>query len=50
MTETVVKNHAAKFGEEFKGAAMDRAFYDSEKNKKLEGKYHVSDPAHGGSK
>jgi IS5 family transposase len=42
MTETVVKKHAAVFGEEFKGAAMDRAFYDCEKNKELEDKFQVT--------
>jgi IS5 family transposase len=42
MTAMVVKNHAAVFGKEFKGAAMDRAFYDEEKNKELEDKYHIT--------
>jgi len=42
MTETAVEKHAAVFKEEFEGAAMDRAFYDGEKNKELEEKYNIS--------
>ncbi len=41
MTEIAIKNHAAVFKEEFKGSAMDRAFYDGEKNEKLEDKYKI---------